>query len=747
MIVQRTSAVLPVHLLLISVFSCLGSTEAWSQDAIIQTLDQVKVFGGQDVVRMPFNDPYRTGTGSLPTGISWPAGFVACKQTSAAGLVCLTNDEWVVNWPDPSDPADTPDPKVFSCDALNQLLDERASNTCTGLTADDAGTIWLAGKNKGKTHGLVRVTAGACISTNANRQTFTGPGGTFCGETWDTGRPLLLDITRVEGELADNFGLFGDGEAIIGLEQRLNAVIFSATTANRFVEIPGGKNGWVLERKEELQSIALLQRESAGSFQNYVVVTTSLGRVLAKDTAQLDLPAQQIWLEGTAGCSGSPQFALRASPKGEVVYLSNLACSRIVALQAAAGATLALEPATESYFQLDANGDPTGPLQTRAVPSLDTGSTGPEGLTVAPGEDLNLGDFTGGSQEEAGKLVQGALLWNMSFQGPAGVTLFQIKNIPDCRWISAASAPAECNAPGVIVEDGTTGEPSAQYLNVEPLLPPAVVDALKAKGVTLLGQLLISPQFRGQADNDFLFEAFFVAVDEGTTFNGTFDGEFDALVLAGAELGCSDTEGTVWDIVTKVSERWPSVDARYVDLLLNTGCGSSRIKSMGFSLFSYNLEVTPDTYLPERTEDPVVEENDAVFARLVGKLFADMEYVANYYACASDMDADGSRPISEAKCSTLLSALANAGDKLGKCIEATYQPKQSASNQNCQSFLQQIGSYRDALAAPDPGPAGSDPANRVGELDVRYSVLMHVYDTRFVPSIPNGGFCAESGTC
>jgi hypothetical protein len=762
--IRRIAAALPSQFIFVVCFGGFVATNAWSQAQVIQTLDQVKVFSQADVVRMPFNDPYRNDdparTGdALPTGISWPAGFLACKQTSAAGLTCLTKDEWVVNWSDPSDPDGTLDPRLFSCDAFSKLLDERAPNTCTGLTADESGVIWLAGKNKGKTHSLVKVTAGACLSENANRQTIVGA---FCGETWDTGRPLLLDITRVEGQLARNVPSVSDGtttitggDLVVGLEQRLDAVLFSAKDQGKLVSIPGGRNGWNLDRKEQLQSIALLQREVGSGFENYVIVTTSLGKVLAKDVADLGATAREIHREDSLDpeCVGTaePLFSLRASPKGEVVYLSNRNCFRTVALQAS-GPERALElvPATESFFVLDSNGDPTGALQEAPVPPLYTGSLGPEGLTVAPGEDFNLADCTGGEQD-ACRVLQGASLWNVSFQGQPGVTVFQIKNIPDCRWIPAGNAPEECSATGVIVDDGNTHEPSAQYLNIQPLLPQEVLDALEAKGVELPGQLLIAPQFRAQAIQDFYFEAFFFAVDPGTSFNGTFDGEFDVKVLAGDELGCSDTEGVNWDVVTKVSERYPNVEGRYLDMLLNTGCGSSKIKTIGFSAYSYNLEVTPDTYLPGRTvggvPDPVVEGNDAVFGRLLGKLFDDLQYIATHYACTTDADADGSRPISEAKCATLLSDLANAGDKLGKCIEATYQPKQSASNQNCQSFLQQIGGFRDALAAPDPGPVGSDPANRAGELDVRYSVLMHVYDTRFVPSIPVGGFCVESNTC
>lgn len=745
------------------VTACLASTSAWSEAKTIQTLDQVKVFGGSDVLKMPFNDPYRESDQSLSTGISWPAGFVACKQTSAAGLICLTQDEWIVNWPDPSSP--TSIPRLFSCNDIAKLLDDRAPNTCTGLTADESGTIWLAGKNKGKTHSLVKVTAGVCDPITPDRQNIVGVGGTFCGETWDTGRPLLLDVTRVEGEQAKRVNFFSDGEVVIGLEQRLNAVIFSATNSFTFIEIPGGRSGWNLDRKEELQSIALLQSEyPTGTFRNYVLVTTSNGKVKAKDVDNLAAPAVELRVEDNTSCTGTlaPQYAVRASPKGEIIYLTNRNCFRTVALAAAKETVLKLVPATESYFELDNNGEPSGPLkEDQPVPPLYSALVGPEGLTVAPGEDLSLSDCTG-DKDSACRLVQGASLWNINFDGNPGVTLFQIKSIPDCRWIRQETPgvePSECKQSGVIVDTishkpGDPEPPAAtQLLNVQPLLPQEVIDALEAKGITLPGQLLISPQYRGQAQNDYLFEAFFVAVDKGTTFSGTFDGEFDALLLAGAELGCQGTDGTQWDIVTKVSEKFPGVDGQYVDLLLNTGCGSSAIKSAGFSLFSYNLEVTPDTYLPGRTIggvlDEVVEDNDAVFARLLGKLFYDLDYVANHYACASNADVAGSRPISLTKCTTLLSALANAGDKLGKCIDATYQPKQSASNQNCTSFVQQIGSFRQTLEAADPGPVGSDPANRIGELFVRHEVMMHVYGTRFVPSIPSGGFCMETdpGNC
>ena len=81
--------------------------------------------------------------------------------------------------------------------------------------------------------------------------------------------------------------------------------------------------------------------------------------------------------------------------------------------------------------------------------------------------------------------------------------------------------------------------------------------------------------------------------------------------------------------------------------------------------------------------------------------------------------------------------------KLDKCIEAAFQPKNSASNENCQSFVSQLTNYRNALPATT---ASQDIANRVGELKVRIAVIFHVYYDRFQPSIPANGFCRET-TC
>jgi len=742
----------------IVVAGALGVSAAWAQE-VVQALDQVKAYSTGNVLDMTFNDPYRTQSYTVPESPAAPitssSTFVACKQTSAAGLICLTANEKIVNWSDPMDGQSKAE--LFSCDDIKGILDVRATNTCTGVTADELGAIWLAGKNKGKTHSLVKVTAGACpAGTTGVSETFASSstgGGTYCAREWDTGRPLLLSVKRVEGQVATRFDAppdtgDSDGDTVLGLEQRLNAVIFSATNRNDVYEIPGGRTGWGLGRREELQDIALLQAaNTGGGYDNYVLVTTNEGDVMAKDMANPSAVANLAWTEAGNGCTvAGATLSLSASPKGEIIYLSNSSCADVVALKATRVAgKLVLVRATERNIERN-------PAEQVAPRLSTTAAYPPVGITVAPGQDFRLADCSGGESEGCSE-VPGFKLWNLNFiNGVAvdqGVTVLQILNIPDCRWTTSDAC-----TPAAISDPQGTGQRSAQYLNVEALLPQEVLDVLTAKNVWLPGMLLVAPQHRGQARNGFKFDAFFFVVDNSVTFSGIFEGEFDMQKLIGKPSLCADTigepsvtngpgiTGLDWDIVTRIAEqeRYVSVDGLYQDVLLNTGCGSSRTSQISLSVYMYPQEITPDTYLGPGT---VVENNDAVFARYIQKLFYDLDYVARHYACNVSDAADG-YPASDLQCATLLSGLDNAGDKLGKCIEATYQPKQSSGNQNCQSFLQQWGSVKstiDSIVASDAGR--DDPANRRSELKQRALVFDHVYDTRFWPSVPDGGFCRE----
>lgn len=53
---------------------------------------------------------------------------------------------------------------------------------------------------------------------------------------------------------------------------------------------------------------------------------------------------------------------------------------------------------------------------------------------------------------------------------------------------------------------------------------------------------------------------------------------------------------------------------------------------------------------------------------------------------------------------------------------------------------------RSSVSVPVTTPA-TDLANRIGELKSRTNVIQHVFETRFLPSIPPNGFCRETLNC
>ena len=160
-------------------------------------------------------------------------------------------------------------------------------------------------------------------------------------------------------------------------------------------------------------------------------------------------------------------------------------------------------------------------------------------------------------------------------------------------------------------------------------------------------------------------------------------------------------------------------------------------------MLPYDLMVNPDTYEPAFGSGTVpvsTPGNDAVFARLLQSLYGDLKAVQLAYACTNADAGSGQAPLSNNICNSLTSTWNNGKTKLDKCIEAAFQPKSSASNENCQSWVSQMTNYRNSLPA---NTAAQDVANRSGELKARIETIFHLYYTRVLPSMPQNGFCRE----
>ena len=169
-------------------------------------------------------------------------------------------------------------------------------------------------------------------------------------------------------------------------------------------------------------------------------------------------------------------------------------------------------------------------------------------------------------------------------------------------------------------------------------------------------------------------------------------------------------------------------------MLVNTFCVNPTAGAgVRWSLYAYGLMLA--------------DTSDDAFATLVSTLYDDLERARTKTACTNfPEDGNASQPLSPSLCSGLAADWANGRDKLNKCIAAARQPKTSAADQNCQSFLSQISGYRSRLATADiywnnPLPTEiPDKANRAGELKARTDVILHIFNDQFLPSIPPGGF-------
>jgi hypothetical protein len=414
----------------------------------------------------------------------------------------------------------------------------------------------------------------------------------------------------------------------------------------------------------------------------------------------------------------------------------------------------------------------TVPADYDLDPVTITGEYPPDGATVAPGIVVDLKDCTGScnlitTQDNDPIATLSAVQLNST---QSSMVLFQIRNIPDCRYRLADDPADPLCADYRDAVIGPSGEPGRQYLDVARMLPPEVTAQFPATDTLPPGlpPMLISPQYRGQAAKGYIFGALFAIPGPGVVFKETFEADFDVAALTGSELGCESPGTTLlhdllqWDVVTRVSERYiapggpyglaatvPDPDSgvlvpnklRYVDTIVNSGCGTTKSKIGSFSLIAYDLEIAHNPVY-----GPGGDDQDDVFARLVVKLFDELKLTQTQLACPSGVDraasptAPASDPLTDAQCSTLNSVLLNAEDKLSKCVQATQQPKTSAVDQNCQAFDSQFSSYRSQLNAIPPASATLDPANRIGELKARAETLWLVHVERFLPSVPLGGY-------
>jgi hypothetical protein len=753
-----------------------------------QTLDSVDALTSRQVLEMRFgestvpvpayDDPVTASAPIVGTAPGLQTRFAACQRAGDRRLSCLLNSytnpatgllvQPVLRYTEAGS-SET----LFDCTDPALALDRRRANPCTSVTADLAGNVWIGGRD-GQAHSLIKVvevptteTCGtdrnALVDDVTDSRGFSefsraSPSGSkFCFRRYATGRPVIVDMLSIDSKAAVGFqGPSGAvGKGVLLLEDRRTAVFVAdrklpngAPDTVAPVVLASGKSGFALIGNEAVQSVALSQRPCTGANctandrDNYLLATTSGGRVVAKrldplgPTAQVfpTLPATTV---GTCASTLVPQYWVRVSRQTDQIFVADRSCQQVRAFASASDPLAALVP--------------LGSLSTApasSTTSLDT-------LSVSPGIGIDLADcfdedciLVPDGPDTANNV--GARLTNVEIvpNGRSGLTVFRIRNIPDCRHLPASACPAGA----VVAINGQA------YLDVAKLLPPEVLELFDDTTSPTLEdlELLIGPQYRARQDKygGYTFEALFGRTEDGVLFRDVFDLEFDVGELVAELTGenvsrcgfqyapiTGDPDG--WDAIVTVSERTTTAaaldgtvlavratspatgPARHVDMLTNTFCTNpTATKGKTWSLYAYGLDLT-DTR-PDR------------FAHLLDGLFDDLERARVLSACR-DVDGNGGvAPLSAGICSALEADWDNTRDKLNKCIGAAQAGKTSALDQTCNAFRTQFDAYIARLEGATP--QGPDVANRYGELLVRIAVINYVYAQQFIKSVPPGGF-------
>lgn len=778
------------------VWAALASAAA--HGAAVQILDSVDVFGrdsttaSSTVLEMAFRDPLPRPAPFDQLNVAGTT-ILACQRAADQGLYCLDGN-FVRYFPDTKavpygNPL--PDIELLDCRDPALKLDARRPNPCTSMTVDLDGNLWLAGR-KANSHSVLKVVRESTLNAKWNvtctAASGTGPWfrlatpaqdapnipvgqpqtvPTFCAREFAPGRPVLVDTNMIDGELSNGFmGV----PSVLGLEERKTVMLFpdaSSALGNpnsgipaKPIEFASGKAGWNLIGNEQILSAALLQYGETGPKQNFVIVTTTFGRVMAKKADRttgvgIDL-AFPVFTSDPAECVGTGEqtYDVRVSSESGRVYVADKFCKRVLALKWITASTpdappfpaycAPVDPARPNDFCL-VNASETTTSGTTQDVTLATGATSPDGLSVAPGIGIDLRDCgfnSDGTPRTCPWVPDGA---DRNFpdnpfnaaeasgvriepNGKSKMTVFQVLGIPDCRYWT--------DGPGCV-----TGIVDGGYLNITPLLPDDVTSQFQAG----LPALLISPKYRGQVNSlgKRTIDLFFAIPEPGIQFRDTFRLSFDVGDLTdGVKNGCGgNTPGRPdynWNVVVTGSEKYQVVDGPnlgYVETLVNDGCSNpDGVTSKRFSYYAYNLEVVPN--------------GDGVYALMVRSQFDDILATQRKTACEPyDPPTDGSvlAPLDKnTTCPDLEAKWYGADDKLVKCISGTTYPRQSEAVNNCNAFLSQLGQYESALNSSPR--RGQDPANRIGELKARVKVLRYVFERHFVPSIPPNGFCSLTAT-
>jgi hypothetical protein len=741
-----------------------------------QVLERLAVFNGGSVLEMSVDGSGITSPDFTDYGVTPVTGFTTCELHPRRGLYCLDGRE-VRRWADPT--LGGVGAVEFSCANPSLPIDVARSDVCSTMTVAPDGSVWISGR-RGTTYKLIKLVPrdadGSCAEGVAIADHAGVPSG-YCFREYASGQRQMLRLRVVERSEAVGFdpGTGVPANGVLALDLNGAAKFYGSTPGAAPGVLVGGRSAWGASGKELIQDLALLQLPNGNGIDNFLLASTSFGRIQARQT-DLGAPvgAFNVFRSPNVGialpvkppaqCAFSSQrYGLAASSQSGRAYLTDRNFCQVLYLRPSDGDDSdADELPFTRLVSVQRNGDDLT-LSTVAAPAARGGTPAsypPTAPSRAPGIIIDLAECAESCvlrRADDGTPVA-TLSGVERSTAPSLMLLLQAINVPDCRYVPAHPA---CVGRGAVV--GPAGDPGAQYLDLAKVLPADITDQFASLGTAPPGlpPLLIPPNYRGQASKDYLFGLFFGITEEGTVFINTFESEWDVAGLSGAELGCDlgYPRGTALgellsqDVLVTVSERYITAggpagvvapapgapDYRYVGSIINNGCGSTRGGGVRWSAVAYDLEVAHN---PTEADD-----QDDVFADLLERLMAELQVTQRDIACRAAVDSPDSAPLSPAVCSSLDALLSDAAVKLGRCLAAargsgtpSLLPPPAVIDYYCSRFATSFKAYRDAVALIPPGEPDEDPANRIGELELRGDVFDEMFVERFLPSVPPGGF-------
>jgi hypothetical protein len=668
----------------------LSSGAALAADPV-QTLGRADVFNRTNVLETDFDQLQATVLNITGTALK------ACQITAVDGLVCLESNGSIGKWADPES-ATGPGTVLVSCADPALGLDTKKPEPCSAMTVDQSRVISIAGRI-GNFYSLIKLAEKPC-SSNA----WTAiPNRNYCFRSWVSGRPQITDISAADGQsgLANPLG-----PGTLGIEGTDLLFYDDEPNVAPIVVVPG--KVWNLTSQETVQSAALMPLKVGSdppTFVTYYVVSTSKGRVLAARAGAAPAAASfEVYKKSACTATTAPQYTVRVNSNVDRVYLTDRNCHQVLALERVASPD-------------------SRPFMLAVNATIDTG-TAIDSATVAPGIVVDLTLCAG----EVGCTVLKDSAGNPAFRmnqvhlapGSADkVTLFQVKDVDDCRftWTAACQAALDTPYHGQPLIVGTG---SAQYLNISPLLPLDVKLIYEPAG---LPPMFLSPRYRALPPN-FTLDMLIGKGEAGLRFDRPFLADFEDS-LGGYQCNYeSSPPVTIEDyrkfgVVATISEQYVTVGGpnglAHVEMLTNSGCGGKTITSGRWSAYLYNLEVTPT--------------DDRVLLSLLGSLSNDWEATRAQLVCQAFDVPSGPAPLGTT-CSSLKAAWALMDKNLDKCIQDLTLNSNNAAN--CNSFETQMRSFIPLVEAQVA--SGPDPANRVSELKVRERAINDLYFRRVKPS-------------